>query len=172
LRKLITSLVIGVLLMYPATSAIAATSQDVTVTATPSFISISNTPGSYDFGLISESGTPNTGTGHFTVTNTSTVDTDISIGCDGWSGGASPWTYGASAADTARLLASATQGGTGGSGGAGSYDVTAPSGSTALLCDGLTASTGFAWELQLEAPSSFGHGDQQTTTVTITAVVD
>ena len=82
LKKLVTSLVIGVLLLCPATSAIAATSQDVTVTATPSFISISNSPGSYDFGLITESGTPNTGTGYFTVTNTSTVATDINIGCD------------------------------------------------------------------------------------------
>jgi len=172
LKKLITILVIGVLLLCPTTSALAATSQDVTVTATPSFISIGNSPGSYDFGLIIESGTPNTGTGYFTVSNNSTVATDINIGCNGWSGGSTPWTYGASGADTGRLLSSATQGGAGGSTGAGNYDVAVPNGSTALLCDALAATTGFAWELQLEAPSSFGHGDEQTTTVTITAVAN
>ena len=105
------------------------------------------------------------------MTNTSTVATDINIGCNGWSGTTS-WTYGAAGADTAQLNSSATQGGAGGSGGAGLYDVTVPNGSTALLCDALAATTDFAWELELETPNSFSHGDQQTTTVTITAAAD
>ena len=172
MKKLVITLVVGALLLGLAAPAMAATSQDVTVTATPSFISISNSPGSSDFGVITASSTPNTGTGNFTVTNTSTVATDITIGCNGWSGGGTPWTYGAAGADTAQLRASGTQGGVGGSTGAGTYDLIVPNGSTVLLCDALAASTGFAWELQLDTPTSFGHGDEQTTTVTITAALD
>jgi hypothetical protein len=171
MRKFITLAIVIVLLLGTAVPAMAATSQNVTVTATPSFISITNSPGTFDFGVISESSTPNTTTGYFGVTNDSTVAIDVNIGCDGWSG-TTPWTYGAAGTDTGQLNASATNGGVGGSTGAGNYDVTVPDGSTALLCDALAATTDFDWELELEAPASFTHGDQQTTVVTITAVAD
>jgi hypothetical protein len=106
------------------------------------------------------------------VNNTSTVAIDVNIGSNGWSSGGSAWTYGAAGADTGQLKASGTQGGAGGSTGAGNFDKTVPNGSTALLCDALSAVTNFAWELQLETPASFSHGDQQTTTVTLTAVAN
>jgi len=148
--------------------ALAALEQTVTVTATPSYVSIANSETSFDFGVITASSTPNTTTGWSTITNTSTVAIDITLGCDGWSGTTS-WTYGVAGADTGQLKASADNGGTGGSTGAGNYDKTIPSGSTVLLNDDLAATTNVAWEMQLDAPTSFGHGDEQTTTVTLTA---
>ena len=105
-KILISSLLALVLLMVPCGTALAATSQEVTVTATPSYISISNLPNSFDFGVITASTTPNTTTGWFTVTNDSTVNITVSIGCDGWTS----WTYGASDEDQGQLNASDNDG--------------------------------------------------------------
>ena len=135
--------------------------------------SISNSPGSFDFGAVMASSTPNTTTGWFAITNSSNVTIDINIKCNGWSftAGSNDWIYGASAEDTARLKASNDQGGVGGSSGAGNYDIIVPSGETGtLFCnDVATSTTTINWELQLEAPSSFTHFDPQITTVTLTA---
>jgi hypothetical protein len=169
-RTIIVAVLMSLLLaMFPVGMALAATSAEVTVTATPgSFIGISCDQTSYDFGDISANSTPDTTTGWATITNSSSVVIDITIGSDGWSG-TTAWTYGASGADTAQLNASATFGGSAGSSGAGAYDVTIPSGSTALLCDDLAVGNNPAWEMQLDAPSSFTHGYTQTTHVTLTA---
>lgn len=143
-----------------ATPAIAATTQDVSVTATPSYISISNSPNSFDFGTVATSSTPNTTTGWFTITNSSTVATDIDIKANGWTGGAG-WSWGAAGADTGRLAASDDD---------GTYNVTIIAVDTDYeLKDNLAAVTNQDWELELQAPSSFSFGDEQTTTVTITA---
>ena len=138
---------------------LAATSDEVTVTATPSYVSISNLPVSFDFATVAESGTPNTTTGWFTVTNDSTVNITVSIGCDGWSG-TTAWTYGVAGADTGQLKASDND---------GVYDVTVPNGSTAELHTTVTSGTNVQWELQLNCPTSFSHGAEQTTTVTVSA---
>jgi len=169
-RTIIVAIAMSLLLaMFPVVPALAATTADVTVTATPgSFVGISCDQTVYDFGDISANSTPNTGTGWATITNSSSVSINITIGCDGWSG-TTAWTYGANATDTAQLKASATFGGTGGSSGAGQYDVTIPSGSTIALCNGVAVGNNPAWEMELEAPSSFTHGYEQTTHVTLTA---
>lgn len=134
---------------------------------------ISNTPNSFDFGTVEASSTPDTTTGWFTITNSSSVTIDITIKCNGWThtAGSNDWIYGASAENTARLKASNDQGGAGGSTGAGNYDIVVPSGETGtLFCDDVaTSTTTINWELQLEAPSSFTHSDPQITTVTLTA---
>ena len=171
-RTIIVTIVIVLLLaIFPVGLALAATSADVTVTATPSFVSISNAPGTYDFGQISASATENTTGGAFTITNSSSVAMDISIKCNGWSG-TSSWTYGSPGADTGQLAASSGNGGTGGSSGAGDFDITVLNGSDTLLCNAVGTSTNPTWELQLQAPTSFTHGDEQTTTVTVTATAD
>jgi len=169
-RTIIVAIVMSLLLaMFPVGLALAATSADVTVTATPgSFVGISCDQTIYDFGSISANSTTNTGTGWATITNSSSVVIDITIGCNGWSG-TTAWAYGASANDTAQLQASATFGGATGSTGAGNYDKVIPSGSTTLLCDDLAIGNNPAWEMQLQAPTSFTHGYTQTTTVTLTA---
>ncbi len=160
MKKLLLSLVLAVMLALSlGIPVLALTSDDVTVTATPSYISIDNNPAIFDFAMVDESGTPNTTTGWFTITNDSTVNITISIGCNGWSG-TTPWTYGIAGADTGQLKASDND---------GLYDVTVPSGSTAALHTTGTPGTNVLWELQLDAPTSFSHGYEQTTTVTVSA---
>jgi len=170
-RKAILSIALALMLLVVfAVPIFAATSQNVTVTATPSFISITNSPGNFDFVVVTAGTTPNTTTGWFTVTNDSTVTIDINIQCNGWSG-ASSWTYGSPIGiDTGYLAVSSTFGGVGGSSGAGNYDVDILLDSTDyLLCDDLAVGNDPDWELELNAPSSFTFGDQQTTTVLLTA---
>ena len=170
-KKLLVILLTFVLLLSMSTPAFALTSQDVTVTATPSFIAISNAPGSFDFGALTENVDEDTGNGYFTVTNSSSVNIDINIQSDNWSG-ASSWTYGAPAEDTGQLKASSANGGTGGSTGVGAYDIAILSGSDTLLCDNVTSVTNPTWELQIDVASTFTYGDEQANTVTITAVAE
>jgi hypothetical protein len=158
----IAILIALLLVVIPVGTALAATTADVTVTATPSFVSISNSPSSYDFGAVTEDTDEDTGTSYFSVTNDSSVNITVTIQCTStWdSGGGSDWTYGAPGADQAQLKASD---------GDGAYDVTVPTGSAATLHTTSTAGEDFTWELQLDAPTSFSFGDAQQSTVTISA---
>jgi len=165
---IVMSLLVAIL---PVGLALAATSQDVEVTATPSFTGISNSPGIYDFGTVSANSTPNTGTDYFTITNTSSANISISINCTDWTGGTG-WTYGAPDEDTANLAASSGNSTGGGSSGVGTYDIDVPVGTGALLIKAVPAGVNPNWELQLNAPTSLTFGDEQTTTVTITATTD
>jgi hypothetical protein len=178
MKKTLLAILLAVALtVIPVSSVLAANTADVTVTATPGWVSITNTEASFGFGVVNAGDTPNTGTGWATITNSSTIAMDINIQCDGWSpvSGSNSWSYGASGPDTAQLNASSANGGAGGSSGAGDYDITVPAvppGSAALLCDAVAVGVSPSWELELEAPSSFTHVDEQTTTVTLTAVPD
>ena len=159
-KKLLLSLVLVVVLVLSlGIPVLAATSDTVTVTATPSYISIANAPGTFDFAVVVESATPNTTTGWFTITNGSTVNITVSIGSNGWSG-TSSWTWGVAGADTGQLKASDND---------GLYDVTVPSGSSTALSTTSTPGDDVLWELQLDCPTSFSHGYEQTTTVTVSA---
>ena len=160
LRRATIAVALAVALLLAFTApALADTSQDVTVTATPTYISISNSPNTYDFGAVEASGTPNTTTGYFTITNDSTVNIEVTIVCNGWSGTTS-WTYGAPGADTGQLKASD---------GDGAYDVTVDDTTPATLATTSSPGDSISWELQLDCPTSFSHGAEQTTTVTIAA---
>jgi hypothetical protein len=166
MKKTLLAILLAVALtVIPVSSALAANTADVTVTATPGWVSITNAPATYGFGVVLAGTTPNTTTGWFTITNDSTVDMDISIGCDGWSpvSGTNSWSYGASGPDTAQLNASD---------GDGAYDITVPDSGSTLLIDAVSVGVDPTWELELEAPSSFTHVDEQTTTVTLTAAPD
>jgi hypothetical protein len=167
-RTLIAIAMALALVLIPVGSAFAATTADVTVTATPGFVSITNAPDSWDAGTIIKDTDVDTGVHYFTITNASTVAMDINIACDGWTS----WTYGAPATDTGQLKASSANGGTGGSTGEGDYDITVPNGGGSLLCNGVAVSTNPTWELQLDAPTDFTNVDVQTSTVTLTASVD
>ena len=136
-----------------------ATTANVTVTATPSWVDISNLPIEFDFGLVTASSTPNTGTGYFTVTDSSSVNVTATIVCNGWSG-TSSWTYGAPGEDQGLLNASDND---------GAYDVEVDDTTPIALHTTTTPGTDWDWELQLEAPSSFTHIYQQTTIVTLSA---
>lgn len=171
-RTTIAAIVMSLLLaIFPVGLALAQTSQDVLVTATPSFMGISNSPGTWPIGTVSANSTPNTGIDHFTITNTSSANISISINCTDWSGGPG-WNYGAPGVDTANLTASSGNSTGGGSGGAGLYDIDVPVGLPALLIKAVPPGVNPNWELQLNAPSEITFGDVQTTTVTITATTD
>ncbi len=171
-RRVVVSLVLAlVLILLPASGVLAATTDTVTITATPSYIGIANSQSTFDFGVIAASSTPNTTTAWATITNTSTVAIDINLASNGWSG-TSSWTYGTAGADTAQLKASGTNGGTGGSTGAGAYDKLIPTTGGVVLADALAVAANVVWEMQLDAPTSFTFGDEQTTTVTLTATAD
>lgn len=165
-------IIVGLGVVFIANSSQAATSQDVSVNATPAFMSISNAPSSYDFGVISENSSENTTNGYFTITNSSTVNIDLNIQCNGWSSTGSAWTYNDPASDTANLDASSGDGGVGGSTGAGAWDISILNGSNTLICDNVTTATNPTWEIQLDTPTEFTHGDEQTTTVTIAAIAE
>jgi hypothetical protein len=169
---IITIVMSLILVVFPVGLALAATSADVTITATPGFISITNAPGSYDFGGITANSTDNTTNGYFTITNGSAINIDIGIGCDNWTSAGSTWTYGTPAADTGRLMASSGDGGSGGSTGQGNFDIFVSNLTSVLLCDNVTDVTNPTWELQLQTPTSFTFGDEQQTTVTVTATAE
>jgi len=177
LRYLAILVVIMALILSWATPVFGATTQDVTITATPSYIAISNAPASWAAGIITANTDEDTGNGYFTITNTSTVNIDISMYVSAnWThtSGSNDWTYGAPAANTGRLKVSSADGGTGGSTGAGNFDITLVYGvgGALLVCDNVSTATSPTWEMQLDAPSSFTHGDGQSANVTMTAVLE
>ncbi len=127
---------------------------------------------SYDFGVVTANSTPNTGNSYFVLTNSSPMTIDINIKSNGWTHttGSNDWTYGTPiGANKAFIKASSANGGAGGSTGEGDYDIMVLNGSDTLLCDNVGVGTDPAFELQLNAPSSFTYPDAQQTTVTLTA---
>ena len=178
MKKTLLAILLAVaLVVVPVGSAFAQTTDTVTVTATPSYISIDVTQTDFDFGTVTVSSFPDTTTSgpkdtggdagaddYFDIVNTSTVVIDVEIYSDGWEGGANDWTWGASAGDTGRLNASTDQGTT--------WPVNVPdSQSTVLIFDDLGISVDDSFDLQLETPSSFSYGNQQQTTVTVSAAI-
>ncbi|MBA7701764.1 hypothetical protein ES703_110510 [subsurface metagenome] len=165
MRKAILSVALALMLLVVfAVPIFAATSQDVTVNATPSFISISNSQSTYNFGVVVAGTTPTTATDWSTITNSSSVSTDIEISVTTatWSGGVT-WTHSDTATageDTAGLKA-----GTG-----GTNDIIVKFASPNDLVSALGAGTPYDWNLQLIAPSSFTDGVQKEIVVRLTAV--
>ena len=166
-RTLIAILMALALAVVPAAGVFAATTADVTVTATPAFISISVDFTDYDFGVVAESSTPSSTTSYFTITNTSTVQTDQTIGVTTttWSGGI-PWDHAEDAVPGPDLAGlKANRGGTWGTG-----DIIVKNASPNYIYENCPASTGYSFGLKLWAPTSFSDGVQKQIVVRITAV--
>jgi hypothetical protein len=165
--KLLLALLMSLLLVIvPVSVVLAATTQDVTVTATPSFIGISNSPSTYDFTTITANTTAESATDAFTVDNTSSIPINVSIAVttNTWSGGTG-WTHSDTAtagADTAGL--NANQGGTWGTG-----DVIIKYDTPNNIVSSQAANTDFSWGIQLVAPTSFSDGVQKQIIVRLTA---
>jgi len=156
------------LAVVPAAGVFAATTADVTVTATPAFISISVDITDHDFGTVVESATPSTTTSYFTITNSCTVLTDNTVGVTTatWSGGVT-WTHSDTctpAADTAGLKAN--KGGTWDTG-----DVIVKFTSPNILADDQAITTNWSFGLKLYAPTSFSDGVEKEIIVRITATL-
>ncbi len=167
MKRILAAFTIALLLVvsvgFPA---LAATTATVSVNATPKFISISVSPIGYDFGAVAESTSTNTTTNYFTVTNTSSVTTNVTIGMltSNWTGGVQ-WLHSDTntpGADTCGMLANKA-------GTWGTSDVTVKYSGPDKLATNQTATTDFNFGLSLTAPTSFGDGILKQNTVKLIA---
>jgi len=146
------------LLTYPYTF-------DVTL-GLPFSPDISNSPSTYEFGVVTEDSTPATGLTHFTVTNNSGGTVTITISATDFTGG-NGWTLSDTATpgtDTVGLKAGLE---------GGDYTIIVkktPAYNVLVsdLADGATQK----WGLKLYAATSHSDGVQKSTTVTLTAMLD
>src|SRR3972149_4243066 len=156
MKKLLISLLVALtLVLLPATGVFAATTADVAVTAPPAFIAITDNVTSYDFGVVAASSTTQSNEDWVGITNTSTVQTDITIAVTSatWAGGVT-WTHSDTATagvDTAGLKSN--RGGTW-----GVSDVIVKFNAPNYIYENCPASTSFTYGIQLLAPTSFGDG--------------
>lgn len=177
----------ALLVFVPAVPALAATSQDVTVTATPAYIAISNAPGTWLINGIGGSGAITVDTTYysnplgdttipsdpvvdgecrFTIANTSTVTTDLTVNFPHHAGG-----------DASQNSDNGSNGG--GYFGAQSYfsgenfstaATIAKNAASDLAYEDLAASTNISWGLLYESQiDDWTSGDNMTSTVTIAA---
>ena len=132
-----------------------------------SIISVSVSPGSYDFGTVVASATPYSTTTYFTLTNGSNVQTDqtISVTTSTWSGGVG-WTHSDTCTpDTNTAGLKVNRGGTWGAG-----DIIVKYSSPNYIYENCPVSTGYSLGLKLWCPTSYTDGIQKQIIVRITAV--
>lgn len=179
-------------MIVPASGALAATSQDVTVTATPGFIAIANSPTAWVINDVDDAGgktiavsttyyanpggdttapssTVVDGECRFTVTNTSSVITNIVVNFPDHTGGDASTNSDLGTNDTTKFGAYAYT-----SYGSLNYSSTgkviAKTTGSDNLISSLTASTNFLWGLAYESQSNdWTSGTAMSSTVVITA---
>ena len=144
----------------------ASTNADVTVNATPEYISIAVNVTTYNFTAVGAGTWTNTTTGHFGITNTSTVTTNntIRVLASTWVGGTA-WTHSDTAtpgSDTVALKSN--KAGTWGTG-----DVIVQYTDPQILASNQAATIDWAFGLALGAPTEFSDGVQKGNCVRITA---
>ncbi len=169
MKKWISNVALGIVVVLllmvagPGIGALAATTADVSVNATPAYIAISNSPSTYSFGTVEVSTNYSSATGYFTITNSSTVAIDIVISTNStWLGG-NDWAHddsGTPGAETAAMSASLNS---------DAFNITVKNGTPNDLVTSLSSGTPQDWELRLAAPTSFDDGVLKTNTVTLTA---
>ncbi len=171
MKKLLISLILALALtLGVALPAFAASTADVTVTATPSYVAIADNATAINFnnyGTITESATIDTPQGLVAITNTSSVqiDTTIAAVTDTWTSAGVAWTHSNTAtpgADTVGLYSSNNT---------GVYDIVVQtlSGTPQSIYANLSVGISFSYELRLKVPTSFSDGLVKTNTVRITA---
>lgn len=167
-RIIVVILLVLSLVVIPVSSAMADTTADLAITATPSYIAIAGNESDYDFGTVAASSTTQTTTTKFGITNTSSIQTDqtISVTTTEWDGGVGGnWTHDDTAtpgADTAGLKSN--RGGTWGVG-----DVIVKNAAPNYIYENCAASTSYGFGLQLLAPTSFSDGTEKAITVRVSA---
>lgn len=160
------SLLLVVVLVVAAVSVptvvLAATSDTVAINATPSFITISNSPNNYGFGSVVVSTNTSTAQNYFTITNGSSVNIDIAISANAtWAGG-NTWTHsdaGTPGSTTAALYADDDT---------GDFTIIVKNATPNDLYTN-TADASPDWGLRLLSPTVYDDGVLKTTTVTLTA---
>ncbi len=186
-RRWVWIIVLAAALLIPAIPALAATSQDVTVTATPSFISITNAPSlwtvneetgnslltigtEYWSNPLGDTTTPSDpvvdGECRFTITNSSTVITDLTVNFIHFTDGDAMQNSGT---------------GSGGVGTFGSYayctgmtystgKVVADNSGSSAMKQNLAATTNIKWGVSCDTQTdAWTSGSAMTSTITITA---
>ena len=183
-------MLVAIISLLPINHAFAATSQSVTVTATPSFISISNAPGTWTINGITGDSRIDTSTTYysnplgdttspsdpvtagecqFTITNTSNIAIDITVNFEDFTGG-DAMTNGNSGSAGASTF------------GAYSYHegmtystgkVVAKATGSGALKTNLAASTNLKWGVAISTQTDdWSSGDAMTSTVTVTATAN
>ena len=170
---------------------LAATSANVTVTATPAFISITNAPNTWELdGLTGDSrvavdtlyysnplGDTTAPAGanvvdaecRFTVTNTSTVAIDLHVNCGHFAGGDAMQNSDTGANGVGEYGAYSWASGAAYPGG----KVVMKTAASLVMKDALAALTDIKWGAEIETQSdAWASGDQMTATMVISAVVD
>jgi len=186
MKRSIISIVLAVaLLAIPVSGAFAATSQNVAVTATPSFVSIANTPADWTINGITGSGvivesttyysnpigdtvapsaTVVDGECRFAVTNTSTVATNIVVNFPNHTGGDAS-TNGSGTAGASAFAAFGYV-----SGELLSNKVTLLATGSGNLISAQAATTNFKWGMQYDSQTgTWTSGTGMTSTVVMTA---
>jgi len=181
MKRLIVSLVVALMLvLIPAQAVFAAITQDVTITATPTFIALTNSEAAWTVGTVVGSSTywwtADTlvpadpfvdGDMKSTITNTGSVAEDIDIKVAAFSGGAG-WTI--SLDDTpVEGEISLSAGATGTLDEASMVQVITTD--TELINAWASLGTKM-WCMEMETPASFVDGDEKTGVVTLTATAD
>jgi hypothetical protein len=167
MKKYVLSIFLAlVMVLALAFPALAATTADVTVTYTPQYIAIADNVTAYDFGAVGASANYSTTTTYVGITNTSSVQTDITIGVTGntWTGGTAH-THSDTAepgADTVALWANR-----GGSWGTG--DIIVKYDTPNYIYENCPATTNFNYGLRLGTPTSTTDGVEKTNTVRVSA---
>lgn len=191
MRKAILSIVLALMLLVVfAVPTFALTSQDVTVTATPSYISIANAPSTwtvneetgnsliltsteYWSNPLGDTSTPSDpvvdGECRFTITNSSTIITDLTVNFIHFTDGDAMQNSGT---------------GDGGVGTFGAYSyctgmtystgkVIADNAGSGVMKDALAATTNIKWGVSCDTQTDvWTSGDAMTSTITITATAD
>ena len=162
-KRLIGFLVALLLVLVPTGMVSAATTADITVNATPQYISISVNQSTYDFSTIAESSVTNTTAGYFGITNGSTVQTDQTIGVTttNWTGGVG-WVH----SDTC-TVGTATAGMKAQR--VGQSWVIVKNASPNYIYEDCAASTDYSFALSLHAPSTFTDGVEKSIVVRVSA---
>lgn len=164
--KLIGLLIALVLVLVPISTVGAATTADVTVNATPSFISISVNLSTYGFGVVATSLTYNTTTGYFGIANASSVQTDqtISVTSTNWTGGLGWYHSETCTPGVATAGLKANKGGDW-----GTSDVIVKNGTPGYIYENCLATTNYAFGLSLHSPTEFTDGVVKQIVVRVSA---
>lgn len=167
-KRLLTALLLlSLLLALVASPVSAATEQTVIVTFTASFLSISNTPSSWNVGSVETSTNYTSGQAYFTCTNTATVSSNLTISTTNstWTetgDGGSPITH----SDTATAGVSTV--GLTSSNNTGAYDIIVKNASPNYLYENLPALTDVDWELKFVSATSYPDGNEKGNGVVLT----
>lgn len=175
--KLLPVIIAVVLCIGMAVPALAATTQDVTVTATPTYIALTNSQATWAVGTVAVSSTywwtSDTeapaepfvdGDMKSTITNTGSVAEDIDIKVANFTGG-DGWTISTDDSPAEGEI-SIRAGKTGDANEAAMVQVIT---TDTELVDSLAASGTKLWCMEMETPSSFTDGAEKTGVVTLTA---